>query len=136
MQLFQKAEKLTKRVTDLESRISGLWDERNELEDENAKLSRKLRETTHKKRLEEENIKHLVRIKQEKSEIEFLKKGAKLEADKATEIGKIKDNYRDKIEGALEKRSTELREMYSEILARLPDVNVMLGREAESTGKE
>ena len=46
--------------------------------------------------------------------------------EKNKEIAKVKDEYRDKVEEQLETRAKETKEMYNEILKRLPDVNVKL----------
>ena len=41
-------------------------------------------------------------------------------------VAKVKDQYRDKLENQLEKRGNELKEMYKEILERLPNVNMAI----------
>ena len=38
----------------------------------------------------------------------------------------MRDNYRDKVEESLERQIEKGEQMYKEILARLPDVNVRL----------
>ena len=42
------------------------------------------------------------------------------------EVAEVKDKYRDKLEGFLEKQKNDIKGMYDEILNRLPNVNVKL----------
>lgn len=79
-----------------------------------------------KKKIEDEDIKHMVKLKEERQEVKFQKKELEMEKDKADEIAKVKDGYRDKTEEQLQKRNDELKEMYGEILARLPNINVKM----------
>lgn len=111
--------KLFKRIADLQTQVDSLTDERTKLktEVEDLKIQRKC---------EDENIRHMVKIKEEKMEVEFQKKEVQREREKQEAIAKVKDGYRDKVEAELNKRSAELLAMYNAILARLPDVNVAL----------
>ena len=47
-----------------------------------------------------------------------------MEREKDSEIAKVKDDYRDKLEGRLEKEVVNMKEMYGQILERLPNINV------------
>ena len=67
---------------------------------------------------EEEDIKHMVKLKSERLELEFDRKCQEYEKKKFEEIAKVKDDYRNKMEKHLEQGKTELKEMYSEILSR------------------
>lgn len=79
-----------------------------------------------KKKIEEEDIKHLTKIKLEQGEIDFTKRTMALEKSKYDEIFRIKQEYADKLHARLEAEAKNIKEMYSEILKRLPDVNVHL----------
>jgi len=123
---FLTNSRLTAKVTKLEEKIEALKDERDELEETNFRLRTELRDVKHQKKVEEEDIKHMVRLKQEKLDVAHEKRGMEQERQREKEVAKVKDTYRDKLEGNLEERIKEIREMYTEILACLPNVNVRL----------
>lgn len=79
-----------------------------------------------KKKIEEEDIKHLVKIKLEQNEIEFQKKLMQNDREKDSAVSKIKQDYADKLQARLEIEVANIKEMYGQILQRLPDVNVRL----------
>lgn len=97
-----------------------------ELEKDNRRLKEEYEDLKLKKKMEEEDIKHMVKIKEERIEVENSRKQLELERAKDAEVAKIKDGYRDKIEKNLEKEMGRMQEMYKEILARLPNVNVRM----------
>ena len=76
------------------------------------------------KKNEIEETKHLVKLRDEKREIEFKKKEMDLEAEKAITIAKVKDDYRDKMEAQLKNETDAIKTMYAQILERLPNYNV------------
>ncbi len=104
---------------DLKATIKGL-------EDERLLLAREVEDLKSKKKIEEEKIKHLVKLKDEKREIEFQRREMKIEAEKDIEVAKVKDTYRDKLEENLITQKDDIKSMYSEILARLPNINARL----------
>lgn len=134
MDLFNRSKRLQERVDYLERHIEDLLTERENIQDHNLELRRKnsrleilvTEKEVDRKRFEED-LRHKSTMLDEKREVEWQKKEAirELELEKAR--NNIKEEYRNKLEVALEKRGTEIREMYSEILTRLPDVNVMMG---------
>jgi hypothetical protein len=94
------------------------------LEKEKRDLKEDLADLKLKKKLEDEDIKHMVKINNERKEIELEKEKAKLERSKDAEIATVKDSYRDKTEAQLEKQLTGMSEMYAQILERLPNYNI------------
>lgn len=74
--------------------------------------------------MENEDIKHMVKIDRERKDIWFEKEKLKLSKDKADAIAAVKDEYRDKTEAQLEKQLGNMKDMYGEILERLPNYNV------------
>ena len=102
---------------ELKADIKRLNKEKRELKEELADLRLK-------KKLEDEDIKHMVKINNERKAIELEKEKIKLERKGAEEVAKVKDAYRDKTEEQLEKQLTGMREMYAEILERLPNYNI------------
>lgn len=124
--MFGRKARLEKRVEALEKEVEGLRTERDELDDKNFTLRSELKDLRQQKKVEEEDLKHMVKIKEEKLSIEHEKRGIQLERAKDTEVAKVKDDYRNKIEKGLEERNKEIRTMYTEILERLPNVSVRL----------
>ena len=112
-------EKLEEERDSLKARI-------DELKKEVRASKEELAEVKHKKKMEEENIKHMVKIKEEKLEIEYQKKVQTVEAQKAIEVAQVKDTYRDKMEVELNKQVDNMKEMYKEVLERLPNINAKL----------
>lgn len=107
------------RTTKLKNDIRSLEDERDTIVDENRKVKDELAELKQTKKMEDENIRHLVKIKEERLEIQHERKTQEA-------IAKVKDEYRDKQESLLNKQLEQGEKRYAEILARLPDVSVAL----------
>ncbi len=110
-----------------------LRDEINENEDSlsslhlaKRNLQNKLEELKLKRKIEEEDLKHLIKIREEKSEIEFTKKEIALEAKHQTALHNEANKYRDKVEKFLTENVEKSERMYTELMGRLPDVNVRL----------
>lgn len=106
-----------------------LKDEIRSLEKDKTSLKKELEELKLKKKIEEEDIKHMVRINNERKDIELEKEKIELERKSANEVAVVKDQYRDKTEKQLEKQLSDMRGMYGEILARLPNYNVKVKEE-------
>ena len=117
--MFCNKDKSKKRAEELQEKIYGL-------EETIKTLKEQLGDLKLKKKIEEEDIKHMVRIKQEALEIEHQKKELKLQKQSDDIIAAVKDEYRDRLEGFLQKQVQDVKEMYGQILKRLPDVNVRL----------
>jgi len=92
------------------------------LENTKNTLEQDIKNLAEEKRREDENIKHATKIILEKNEIEFEKKIALIEKAKDTAIAAVKDEYRDKREEQLDTRGSEMKAMYTEVLAALTNV--------------
>jgi len=92
------------------------------LEETKKGLEQDILDLKEEKRRETINIEHATKIILEKNEIEFAKKVAAVKEEKATEIAKVKDEYRDKIEKQLDARGSEMKEMYTDVLTKLTSV--------------
>lgn len=88
------------------------------------KLKEEIALLKQEKKITEEDIKHMVRLKEERLKVEVER--AALERDRTMEkaIADVKDKYRDKLEQRLQTEVDNIRKMYSEILERLPKVSV------------
>ncbi len=102
---------------------SRLLDENDELKTDNKRLSKK-------RQIEQEEVAHKLKMREEQVDMDAEKRIAEAERKAAKDrddgIAKVKDKYRDKLENQLEKRGDEMKEMYKEILTRLPDVNLAI----------
>jgi len=85
-----------------------------------------LADVKHQKKMEDEDIKHMVKMSKEKNEIELKKNVMDCEKDKQEAIAEVKDKYRDKMEERLQLEVNNMKEMYNQILTRLPDVTARL----------
>jgi len=89
------------------------------------------------KKVEEQELKHLLALDHERMEIEFQKKEIESEAERKSSIASIKSQmetknfetrveYQQKIERGLEQQLVRFEKMYSDVLSRLPDVSVAM----------
>jgi len=76
------------------------------------------------KKITEEDIKHMVRLREEKLALEAQRKDVERAGEQAAAIAEVKDQYRDKLEKRLQKEVDSIKEMYGQILERLPKVSV------------
>lgn len=100
--------------------------DRDRLLKEVEKLTIEAAKLKHEYKLADEDVRHMIRIKEEQLAVEQEKKAIELERKTQEEIAKAKDLYRDKLETHLNEQIKNIRGMYDEILKRLPDVNVRL----------
>lgn len=126
MGLFSRKEPEPVRDPDYPAQIERLKKERRSLKDQIADLK-------HEKKITEEDIKHMVRIREERIEVENEKKNLERDREKEQEIAKVKDEYRDKLEERLHKEVENMKEMYTQILQRLPTVEVAQSHNIEET---
>jgi DNA anti-recombination protein RmuC len=122
VRLETRVKELTQHVTQLMEMRDDLMDETVELKSENKKLK-----TT--RDMEDEQIAHKLKMREETCDMNYNKKLIKKDEECANAIAAVKDTYRDKTEKQLEKRGDELKNMYGQILKRLPDVNMAITKE-------
>jgi DNA anti-recombination protein RmuC len=90
-------------------------------------MESKLAKVELEKKISEEDIKHMIKMKQEALEIEKQKFELKTTSEKQNEIHRVKDEYQRKVEVLLGEQLKNIQNMYSEVLKRLPNVEVMFG---------
>ena len=117
--LLDNNKKLEDKVKSLETELDSLFDERRKLKDE-------IEDLKVKKKVSEEDIKHMVKMREERLELQFEKKQVESDKKLQDELHKIANTYRDKTEKQLEKESASMKEMYGQILERLPNVTARL----------
>jgi len=110
---------VTSSVEDLLHDVDNLRDEKRDLETQ-------IKDLKQEHRLADELIAHNVKIREEQLAVEHSRKEVKLEREKDKEVAKVRDEYRTKQEETLQKQIDRSNDMYTELLARLPDVNVAL----------
>ena len=106
-------------IAALKTEIDGLGDEKRAIKEE-------LEDLKLEKKISEEDIKHMVKLSEERQEVENERYQMKCEREKEEAIAKVKDEYRDKLEGFLKNQVKDTKQMYEAILKRIPDVNVAL----------
>jgi len=96
------------------------------LESERSQLRREVEDLKSDKKIKEQEIKHLVKIHDEKREIEFKKKEIELEAKYSKDLAAVKDEFQDKQIEMFKEAKKDMEKVHSKILARLPNVNAKL----------
>ena len=93
------------------------------------KLEKDIRELELKKQMDEREVKQLVKIKLENSELEYQKKTVELQGDfNKKEMG-LQSDYHNKQLKDLNVARTEMKEVYSAIMKRLPNVNLEITKD-------
>ncbi len=115
-----------KETSFLKSEIKRLNDSIDELKKERAHLKEQAEDARLQRKIDEEDIKHMMKMKEERLSIESEKKEMTRAREKEAEIAKVKDDYRNKMEARLNKEVENIKEMYGQILARLPNISAEL----------
>lgn len=108
--LMKKLDEPKTHVDNLKAKISSLKDEL-----ENLKLDATI---------ERRDIEHLVKVKEEKSALANERKVIELEREKEKEVREIREEYARKLQDYLEQRGDDMKDMYTQVLDRLPNINV------------
>ena len=116
---YKRPERVKRQIEKLES-------ERDALNDDLFKTRNQLAELKQKRKMEDDEIRHLVKIKESQLDIDHQKKLIEADREKEISIAAVKDEYRDKMEKELSRQIDRMQQMYGEILGRLPNVNVRL----------
>lgn len=119
-------ERLEKMLENTKEEKAALLCEIEAKKDQVANLKNEIKQLKLDKRIEEDEIRHKLRMREEKLEIEKQQWMLEQERKSAASIAKVKDDYRDKLEDFLTKRGDDIKSMYSEILERLPNVNMRI----------
>lgn len=96
--------------------------------DQVANLDKKIRELEHLKSLEEKELSHLVKMKEEKQAVELQKEKLKLAQDYQTKEMALQTEYHTKVMAVIQKEHADIKQVYTQIMERLPNVNVELSR--------
>ena len=122
-----KKEALTRELETLQEEIGSANEKLVDLRTDKRTLEEEVHQLKHEHKLEKENIKHMVKIKEEKNEVELAKKEVALEREKHDEIEKIKDEYRDKLEKFLTKQIADQKDTHEKLMEHMPKIEAMFG---------
>lgn len=114
------------RVNEITTAMRTLESERDHLRDEVSTLGSEVKQLKTTRKIEEEDIKHMMKMKEGAMDLQKQSFELKCTGEKDAEIAKVKDQFRDKMEEFLKSQVKDTKEMYNQILQRLPDVNVKL----------
>ena len=100
--------------------------QRDSLKEQVEELTLQVTTLKHEHKLADEDVKHMVRIREEQLDVEYEKKVVELERQQQEAIATVKDEYRDKLEARLQTEVDNIKEMYAQILERLPNVTAKI----------
>jgi hypothetical protein len=117
--------------------VDSLVKQVEKLLDEKKALKTELEELKLKKRLEQEEIKHMVKINEERMKQEVENEKVTLAKNNAEDIAKFREEQRqelvksltafhEKMEGRFNTELGNLKEIYQALMSRLPNVNLTL----------
>lgn len=104
-----------KKIQELKAEIRELREEKEDLE--------------FRKKMEEKEIAHLVKMKEEKIKIETEKKEIELIKDFQQKEMKLQTEYFDKVMEKIEGGHKEMKDIYGEIMKRLPNISMNIREE-------
>lgn len=81
------------------------------------------------KKMEQREIEHLVKLKEEKLDIDHQKKNLELQGQFRQKEMEMQTTYHDKIMTQLEKAANEMKDVYTKIMERMPNVNMEIKKE-------
>lgn len=121
--MFVTTEKLKKVIRE----VIGGSEDVTALEKQAKVLKNEIAQLKSDKKIEDAEIKHLVKINKEKLDLEHSKKEVEMQADFQKKQMTLQTEYHDKVLAQIQESREEQRGTYAEIMKRLPNVNVELG---------
>lgn len=100
------------------------------LKDQAKNLEHKIRELEHKKELEETELDHLIKMKEEKQTLEIEKRSVALQKEFNQKEMDLQRKYHEQTVGIINKEHADIKDIYRQIMERLPNVNVELKRKS------
>lgn len=126
--MFIRLETLKKLISEAVNGSSDSLKQAQDLRSEKASLEHRIRELEHKKELEEKELTHLVKMKEEKQFIEAQKKEIELQKKFNEKEMALQTEYHKKNLDIISKEHADIKEIYKQIMERLPNVNVEVKR--------
>lgn len=103
---------------------------RDALQKEVSGLKLQVEELRSKKKIEEEDIMHMIKMREEALAIEKQRFELQMTQEKDAAIASVKDAYREKLEGWLIDKNKESDNRFEQILERLPNVNMSIKQDS------
>jgi len=110
----QREKQLKKRIDELEIKLESI----------NFKHDNEIEKLKLEHEVELDEVKHLVKLKEEKLDIEHEKEKLKFSQQYVEKEMKLQTEYHEKIIANIEKAQKDLKDLYKEIMIRLPKVKV------------
>ncbi len=133
---------IDEQLKDTES-ILVLQNEKKELESSIKKLKSQLetlKDTAatveSKKKIDELELKHLMKMSKDQMELEFQKKEMAIRTETNKEIFAIRDEHSRKFIEQLQVQADKVNEIYVQIMNRLPNVNMAIRKSVKETSEE
>lgn len=126
--MFISKKKLKAVLTD--SMFEALTTSGSSLADE-AKIRAELEDLKLKKKMEEEEIKHLVKLERERQAVENQKTLLKMQEEFNGKESKLRQEFFDKNMAIIKEGHQKMQEIYMQILERLPNVNMEITRKSK-----
>jgi hypothetical protein len=101
---------------------------KNQIED----LKKEIKELEFKKDMESKEIKHLVKMKEEKDKVQADKKEIELIKDFQSKEMKLQKEYHDKVVKLIQDEHLKIQDIYSKIMERLPNVSMNIEKKVRS----
>ena len=87
------------------------------------------------KKMEEENIKHMVKMTKEKDKLELEKKTMEIEKEHFKKLEVVKDEYRTKLEDLLVNQIKDAKESHEKLMEHMPKIEAMFSNQPKGKGK-
>ncbi len=119
---------------ELQEEINALKRERTSLkETEIPNLKREIKKLESQRKIEDEEIKHMLKMKEEREALEREKFETKCTREKDDEIAKVKDEYANKLRDRLEQDIERGDARFVQILQRLPTATIEMKEDRNTT---
>lgn len=123
-------EKLARDIDKIKKELSkekvSLTDTIDSLSNDKRRLKEEVADLELKKKIENEDLKHMIKIKEEKAEIVMEKKQLEMQRESDKAIQKIRDEYQKKTEDSLEEQIKKMGETTDKIMSLVPNIGVKL----------
>ena len=133
--MFLSTKKLSTAIQDAmkmildESEVVKLRKEIKSLKEAPERLNGEIADLKLQREVEERKLKHLVKMKEEKDSLEMEKKTVKMEREFSKKEMALQTKYFDDKVAQLKETEVKFKELYTEILQRLPNVNMEINKD-------
>ena len=134
----EELDRLAREKEEMKSIINTLNDKAMSARLEKKRIQEELDGLRSEKKIEEEEIKHMIKMREERQAIALERKEIAIQKDADEQvktaqttyrqkIQEMHEDYRHKVEEHLESRNEDMKNTMEQVLARLPDIKMLLG---------